>query len=77
MNRVQSASHGFTEMVKETPVGWVTVGFMFVVAFFLIGHLVSVNYRRAKIKRRKRQRQQEKARMEGRSLGRGRQSRRL
>lgn len=47
-NRVQAASYGYSDMVSETPVGWVAVGFMFVVAFFLVGYLIVSRNKRAK-----------------------------
>ena len=59
MNRIQAASSGYSEMVEYTLAGWVVVGIMFTLAFFLIGYLILSASRRAKREKRRRTRKDE------------------
>ena len=59
MNRIQAVSSGYSEMVSYTPAGWVVVGVMFVLAFFLVGYLVLSRMNRAKMEKRRQARREE------------------
>ncbi|MEG3639106.1 hypothetical protein [Magnetococcus sp. PR-3] len=56
MNRIAGASDGYNAMVTNTPVMWVALGFLIILAFFMGGYLVMRMLDRAKRQKKREER---------------------